>query len=62
MDLLVNEGNKWLMARLKEPSTWKGLAILAGVAGWNIAPEMLTQIGTIVGAVIGAIEVGRKGP
>lgn len=60
MDLLMHVGNRWLMDRVREPSTWKGLALLAGVMGLNVAPELLLQIGTVVGAVIGAIEVGRK--
>lgn len=60
MEMLVYAGNKWLLDRAREPSTWKGLALLAGIMGVNVAPELLMQIGTVVGAVIGAIDVGRK--
>ena len=60
MELLVILGSKHIGARLKEPSTWKGLALLAGILGWNVDPELLPQIGAVVVAVIGLIEVIRK--
>lgn len=36
---------KYLLNRLKEPSTWRGLALIGTVAGINLNPE---QINTIV--------------
>ncbi len=51
---------EWILARLREPSTWKGLALLAGVAGVNVSPELLPQIGTAVGAAIGAVDLIRQ--
>ena len=68
MELLVYLGNKvlktyilsWLAKRLVEPSTWKGLTVLVGILGWNLNPELLTQIGVVVASVIGLIEVIRK--
>ena len=30
-----------MLARLKEPSTWAGFAVLLGLFGINIAPEVL---------------------
>ena len=60
MDLLVYLGNKHLGERLKEPSTWKGLAILAGLLGWSVSPELAEAIGATVVGVIGIIEVVRK--
>lgn len=50
----------WLLARLREPSTWKGLSLIAGAAGISLAPEMVTQVGLIVGAVFGLIDIIRK--
>lgn len=61
MELLVREGNAWLLSRAKEPSTWKGIAILVGLLGWSVQPELLEQIITAVIAVVGVIEVARKG-
>lgn len=45
---------KTLLNRFKEPSSWAGLSILAGLFGVNIAPEVLQgviQIGAGVAAV-----------
>ena len=50
----------WILSRLIEPSTWRGLAILAGALGIGIAPELVEQIGVAVTAVIGAIEIARR--
>lgn len=52
IDLILN--------KLKEPSTLKGLAMLAGLVGYQIAPELLNTIIAAVGAVIALIEVIRK--
>lgn len=51
---------EWILERLKEPSTWKGLAGLLGAIGVAISPELIGQIGAAVIAIIGAIEVVRK--
>ena len=60
MDFLSMFAGQWISQRLREPSTWKGLAVLAGVAGVNINPDLVVQIGSAVAMVIGSIEVGRK--
>lgn len=62
MEMVLIVGNSWILSRLKEPSTWKGVAVLVGVMGWNLDPELLPQIGVTVAAVIGLIEVIRKEP
>jgi hypothetical protein len=49
-----------ILARLKEPSTFRGLAILSGLAGIAIDPNQVNAIGAAVAAVIGLIEVFRK--
>lgn len=44
----------------KQPSTYKGLAILAGVAGYSMSPELVEAITTSVVSVIGLIETIRN--
>lgn len=48
-----------LLQRLKEPSTFRGLAILAGLCGYAIDPAQLNAISGAVIAVLGLIEVFR---
>lgn len=50
---------QYLFARLREPSTWRGLSILLGALGVGVAPEAINQIGVAVGAVIASIEIIR---
>jgi len=49
-----------IMSQLKQPSTWRGIAILAGVAGFAIAPAQVDAIGALMAAFIGLIEVFRN--
>jgi hypothetical protein len=49
-----------ILNKLKEPSTYRGLTILAGLVGINLAPELTVAISTAVAAIIGLIEVVRK--
>ena len=49
-----------IIARLKEPSTFRGLAILAGLAGVTIDPAQVNAIAAAVAAVLGLIEVFRR--
>jgi len=49
-----------ILARLKEPSTFRGLAILAGLGGIAIDPTQVNAIAAAVTAVIALIEVFRK--
>ena len=51
-----------LLQRLKEPSTFRGLAILAGLCGYAIDPAQLNAISSAVVAAIGMIEVFRREP
>lgn len=50
----------WTIARLKEKSTYQGITVVAGVIGYNIAPEFIEIISTVCLGVIGAIEMIRK--
>lgn len=48
----------YLLSRLKEPSTWRGLIRLATVGGFVIAPEHFEDfvaIGLLVAGLIGVI-------
>lgn len=51
----------YILARLKEASTWRGLALLAGAVGLQIAPDAIPAIGSAVAAVISAVEILRRG-
>ncbi|WP_261840903.1 hypothetical protein [Aliamphritea ceti] len=46
----------WLKDRAKERSTWRGLAILAGMAGVAVDPTQVEMIGYGVAGAIGAVE------
>lgn len=49
----------WIIARLKEPSTWRGLNVLAGAVGLVISPEQWQSISVAVLGLLGVIEVFR---
>jgi len=51
---------KWILERLKEPSTYKGISLALGALGLMIAPDLLMEIGTSLGVIYGAIELIRK--
>lgn len=49
-----------ILARLKEPSTYRGLAILAGLCGYAADPAQVNAIAAAVAALIALVEVFRK--
>ena len=49
-----------VLGYLKQASTWRGLAILAGVFGVAIDPASMEIIGAGVVAAIGVVEVVRN--
>ena len=51
---------KAVMLYLKQASTWRGLALLAGVFGVVIDPTALEVVGAGVVAAIGVVEVVRN--
>jgi len=51
---------KWIAARLKEPSTYTGLATILTAAGIFLSPELWLGIGTAGAAVVGLIQVIKK--
>lgn len=48
---------KWLAARLREPSTWRGLVWLLTACGVSLSPELWEQITAVGMAVAGLIGV-----
>ena len=49
--------NGWLLARLREPSTWRGLVWLATVAGLSLRPDQAEAIVTVGMALAGLLGV-----
>lgn len=47
----------WLLARLREPSTWRGLVWLATVAGLSLRPDQTEAIVTVGMALAGLLGV-----
>jgi hypothetical protein len=50
----------WLIARLKEPSTYQGFATFFTAVGIFLSPELWVAIGAAGGAVIGLIQAIKK--
>ncbi len=50
----------WLLYRLKEPSTYKGLFALLTVFGLSIKPELAEQIIAVGVALISIVEIVRR--
>jgi hypothetical protein len=51
---------KYFLDRAKEPSTWRGLALMLGALGVGVSPDMVNAIGGAVIAALGAIEIIRR--
>ncbi len=47
----------WWLARLREPSTWRGLVWLATVAGLSLRPDQMEAIVTVGMALAGLLGV-----
>ncbi len=54
--------NGWLLARLREPSTWRGLVWLATVAGLSLRPDQAEAIVTVGMALAGLLGVLNPRP
>jgi len=50
----------WFLRQAKQPSTWKGLFVLAGLLGYSLDPELQNQLIISVTALIAAIEIFRN--
>lgn len=53
-----------ILARLKEPSTYAGLAVILNLVGVKFAPEEMTAIIGVVTAIAAALAIflSEKGP
>jgi hypothetical protein len=51
---------KWIAARLKEPTTYQGLATMFTAAGIFLSPELWLGIGTFGVAFVGLVQVIKK--
>ena len=49
-----------LLGKLKEKSTWAGLAALIAAAGWKVDPDQFAAVSASVIALVGLWEVLRK--
>ncbi|WP_261840907.1 hypothetical protein [Aliamphritea ceti] len=47
---------EWFKDRVKERSTWRGLAILAGLAGVAVDPVQIEMIGMGVAGALATVE------
>lgn len=50
----------FIINRLKEPSTWRGIFLALGAAGVVLVPEQQAAIAAAATALIGLLEVFRK--
>lgn len=46
---------KYVVNRLKEPSTWRGVVLILTAAGITLSPEQATAVVTVGLAIAGAI-------
>jgi len=66
MRVYVEEDNKTMklitpiLNRMKEKSTWAGIATISALVGLKLDPEQFTAIGAAVIGLIGLYEVFRK--
>ena len=49
-----------ILSHLQQPSTFRGLAVLGGLAGLSLSPQHWESIGSAVAAVIALIEIFRN--
>jgi hypothetical protein len=49
-----------ILSRLKERSTWAGLATLTAAVGWKLSPEEWGSIASAVIAAVSLYEVFRR--
>ena len=48
------------LGKLKEKSTWAGLAALAAAAGWKLDPDQWSAVAAVVISAVGLYEVFCK--
>lgn len=50
----------WVIARLREPTTWIGLSSLLTLFGVNLAPELADAIIAVIAAIGGLLAIVLK--
>jgi hypothetical protein len=50
----------FMLGKLKEKSTWAGLAAITAALGWSIDPDQFAAASALVIALIGVWEVFRR--
>jgi hypothetical protein len=45
----------YLLARLREPSTWRGLVTIATLCGWVLSPEQQDAVVVVGGLLVGLL-------
>jgi hypothetical protein len=58
----MNASIDWLLARLAENSTWRGIILLLTAAGVILSPDQANAITAAGLAIVGLINVIRKAP
>jgi len=51
---------KWIAARLKEPSSYQGIATILTAAGIFLSPELWLQIGVVGAGIVGLVQLIKK--
>jgi len=51
---------EWILRRLKEPSSWRGIIVLVGICGYTISPELEEQIILVGTGLLGLVEIVRR--
>jgi len=59
-DLRVMKAINYIFSRLKEASTYRGLAVLGAAVGISLDPSQWNAIAAAAAGIIGLIEVFRK--
>lgn len=58
----MNRFITWLLDRLAENSTWRGIILVLTAAGVHLSPELAAQIISAGLGLVGIINIVRKGP
>lgn len=51
----------WVIDRLREPSTWQGITVIATTAGISVEPQLASEIAKAGASIFGLIYVVKKG-
>jgi hypothetical protein len=51
---------KPILEKLKQESTWRGIIVLIGIAGVEIAPELANEIIAVGMGIVGIINIAKN--